>query len=79
MRLFRAGRIDGLSAVTSLKLQQFECEACTLDKGKRLSTLTAAPLETRASNLLDLVHVDLWGPATATSLGGKRYYLTCYD
>jgi transposase InsO family protein len=36
-------------------------------------------LETRASNLLDLVHVDLWGPATATSLGGKRYFLTCYD
>lgn len=79
MRLFRAGRIDGLNAITSLNLQQFQCEACTLGKGKRLPTLRSAPLETRASNLLDLIHVDLWGPATATSMGGKRYFLTCYD
>jgi len=79
MRLFRAGGIDDLDAITSLNLQQIECEACTLGKGKRLTTLRSAPPDTRASNLLDLVHVDLWGPATASSMGGKRYFLTCYD
>jgi len=79
MRLFRAGRIDGFNATTSLDLQQFECEACTLGKGKRLPTLPSAPLDTQASNLLDPVRVDQRDPATAASLGGKQYILTCYD
>jgi len=79
MRLFRAGRIDGLDAITSLNLQQFECKACTLGKGKRIATASSALPDTRALHLLDLVHVDLGGPATATYMGGKRYFLTCYD
>lgn len=79
MRLFRAGRIDGLDAITSLDLQQFECKSCILGKGKRIASLSTALPETRSTHLLDLVHVDLWGPATTPSMGGKRYFLTCYD
>lgn len=79
MRLFRAGRIDGLNAITSQEMQHFQCDACILGKGRQLATATTAPQETRASRLLDLIHVDLWGPATATSMGNKRYFLTCYD
>jgi hypothetical protein len=75
MRLFRAGRIDGLDAINAADLSKFQCEACVLGKGKRLPSPTA-PLETRSTKLLELLHVDLWGPA---SLGGKKYFLTCYD
>jgi transposase InsO family protein len=50
-----------------------------LNKGTRIATALSAPPDTRASHLLDLIHVDLWGPATATSMGGKQYFLSCYD
>jgi hypothetical protein len=59
MRLFGAGRINGLNALTSNHLQMFECKACVLEKGKRLATASSAPPETRPDNLLDLVHVDI--------------------
>ena len=28
---------------------------------------------------LELVHMDLWGPAPVASLGGSRYYITFID
>jgi len=36
-------------------------------------------LETALSKGLQFLHVDLWGPATAPSTSGCRYFLTCYD
>lgn len=79
MRLFRAGRINGLDGITSLDLQQFGCGACTLDQGKGPVALLPAPSDTQASDPLELVHVDMWEPAKATSMGGKQESLTCYD
>ena len=78
MRLFRAGRIHGLDAITSQDLREFECQACIMGKGTRLAS-PPAPEDTKATALLDLIYVDLWGPATTASIGGKRYFLTVYD
>jgi len=47
-----------------------------MGKGKRLP---APPTEIRQSQPLATVHIDIWGPATVQSIGGARYFLTCYD
>jgi transposase InsO family protein len=62
--------------VSKTDLDNFECEACILGKGKRLPAPESA---IRATQPLATVHIDLWGPATVSSLGGCKYFLTCYD
>ncbi|KAL6334618.1 hypothetical protein AAG906_019470 [Vitis piasezkii] len=42
------------------------CESCILGK-------------TPKAEKLELVHTDLWGPSSVTSLGGSRYYITFID
>ena len=54
----------------------FQCRACIQGKGKRLPSPKS---NIRATKPLYSVHVDLWGPARTPSLGGKLYFLTCYD
>jgi hypothetical protein len=76
-RLLRPGRIDGMNAITCNYLQTFESKACVLKIRKQLATASSAPPATRADDLLDLVHVYIWGPAT--SMGGKGFFLTCYN
>jgi hypothetical protein len=77
MRLYRAGRIDGLHAITSPDISNFKCESCIMGKGTRLPSPPAEDI--RATKPGELVHIDLWGPATVTSIGGTCYFLTCYD
>ena len=33
----------------------------------------------KKSERLDLVHIDIWGPAHVSSLGGSHYYVTFID
>ena len=35
--------------------------------------------EEKKSEKLELVHIDVWGPAQVSSLGGSRYYVTFID
>ncbi|KAK8916713.1 hypothetical protein KSP39_PZI022778 [Platanthera zijinensis] len=53
------------------------CEGCIMGKIHRLPF----PKSTnwRAKEPLELVHADLWGPATSPSLDGMRYYLCLTD
>jgi hypothetical protein len=48
-----------------------------MEKGTRLPSPPAE--DVRATKPGGLIHIDLWGPATVTSIGGARYFLTCYD
>jgi hypothetical protein len=67
MRLSRAGRIDGLSQVSEREVKSFECTACMLGKGKRLPSPQSS---IRATEPLNTVHIDIWGPASTPSHGG---------
>jgi len=78
MRLSRAGRIEGLSQVSGKDVNDFICNSCILGKGKRLPA-PSIPIDNRSQQPLSIVHIDLWGPATTPSIGGCRYFLTCYD
>jgi transposase InsO family protein len=48
-----------------------------MGKGTRLPSPPAEDI--CATTPGELIHIDLWGPATVTSIGGARYFLTCYD
>jgi Reverse transcriptase (RNA-dependent DNA polymerase)/gag-polypeptide of LTR copia-type/Integrase core domain/GAG-pre-integrase domain len=53
------------------------CEACIMGKQARTPLPSAAT--TRATHPLELVHVDLWGPAKIPSLQGARYFILVVD
>ena len=76
MRLARLEKISGLSQVSDKEIHGFECKDCLLGKGTRLP---APPNDTRATVPLAVVHTDIWGPSPVPSIGGCKYFLTCYD
>lgn len=52
------------------------CTACFLGKSHRLPSHTSTTVYTSP---LQLVFVDLWGPASVQSTCGYHYFLTCVD
>ena len=64
-KLGRAGKLDGEWSSTFVPE---ECVSCIMGKGKRLPS---PPSDVRANAAGQVVHVDLWGPAPATSTGGN--------
>ena len=63
---------DGL--IHSFGLESFEtCESCLLGK------MTKAPFAghgERASDLLGLIHTDVYGPISSIARGGYQYFIT---
>ncbi|KAD7117306.1 hypothetical protein E3N88_04574 [Mikania micrantha] len=53
------------------------CESCVLGKQKRVSFVKAG--KTPKSQKLELVHTDVYGPTSVSSLGGSNYYVTFID
>ena len=53
------------------------CECCIFGKQKRVSFKTGG--RTPKQEKLELVHTDVWGPATVSSIGGKSYFVTFID
>jgi hypothetical protein len=66
------GKLPGLQSV-----EIDMCEDCIFGKQKRVSFQTNGrkPKKER----LELVHSDVWGPTTVSSIGGKRYFVTFID
>ena len=66
---------DGL--LTSFDFESYEtCEACLL--GKMTKTLFTGFPE-RASDLLELIHTDVYGPMSSITRGGFQYFITFTD
>jgi len=70
------GRAGRLGDSWKEDVNDAQCVACIQGKGTRQPS---RPSTNRASNPADRISADLWGPASTTSLGGSRYFLTCYD
>ena len=54
-----------------------QCEACILGKSHRRARPNAATH--RALKPCDLVHSDVCGPMSVSSIGGARYFVTFID
>jgi len=52
------------------------CDACHYAKQHKLSFSHS---NTRAKNIFDLIHVDIWGPFHIASVNGHRFSLTIVD
>lgn len=79
LRLGKGGRLDekvDWNKVGKEEMHLFQCQECILGKGRRLTSPTSS---LRANRPNSAIHVDLWGPAPIASIGGHRYFLTCYD
>ncbi|MFS7952632.1 putative RNA-directed DNA polymerase [Helianthus anomalus] len=66
----------GHLSFTSILPKPNICSPCQLAKAKKLPF---ANNDKRASNPLDLVHCDLWGPSPITSKNGYKYYVVFVD
>lgn len=67
---------NGALSVTSLFPKLHVCSSCQLSKNKKLPFKLNTK---RASQVLDLVHCDLWGPAPVVSVEAYRYYFVFVD
>lgn len=52
------------------------CEHCVYGKAHRVQFRSS---KHRSRGILDYVHTDVWGPASVTSKGGSRYFVTFVD
>lgn len=80
VRLAKEGRLgqnNQLKNANAGDTKDFYCEACIKGKTGRLPSPPEPNI--RASRPLELLHVDIWGPAPVASKGGMRYFLTVYD
>ncbi|KAM0058194.1 putative RNA-directed DNA polymerase [Helianthus debilis subsp. tardiflorus] len=59
------------------KVETEFCEPCVLGKQKRVTFVKKS--RTPKAQKLELVHSDVYGPTSVTSLGGSRYYVTFID
>ena len=66
---------DVSSNINKIFAPQF-CAACQYGKSHRLSHTNLA---TKTKELLELFHLDLWGPAPIASGNSYRYYLSIVD
>lgn len=73
----RLGLNNELKNATAKAIKDFSCEACIQGKTGRLPSPPTP--DTKASRPLEVVHIDIWGPASVATRGGMRYFLTVYD
>ena len=52
------------------------CEACQLGKAHKQYFSTT---EAKTTQVLELIHTDLWGPSPTTSRNGFKYYISFVD
>ncbi|CAN1142556.1 Retrovirus-related Pol polyprotein from transposon TNT 1-94 [Linum perenne] len=59
------------------KTKDFFCDACA--KGKQTRSSFKSKSDISSKDCLDLIHLDLFGPASSASLGGKSYVFVLVD
>lgn len=75
-KLIDEGMVSGMDSVSKTNEDRF-CEACT--KGKQHRCPYPKTADYRASEPFELIHSDVCGPMSVSSLGGSRYYVTFID
>jgi len=76
-QLFKKNMVRGvILSEKHLKATPSICECCVRGKMQRTPLPKAS---SRKTEILHLVHSDLWGPAPVMSLGGKFYFISFTD
>ena len=56
--------------------EKFRCDICPLEKQKRLPFNTSSHI---SNECFDLIHCDLWGLFSISTIDGFRFFLTIVD
>ena len=56
--------------------EKFHCDICPLAKQKTFPFNTSSHI---SSECFDLIHCDLWGPFSVSTIDGCRFFLTIVD
>ena len=80
-RLCRASssRVQHLASrglLGSLFIENFDCVSCKLRKQPILPFNTS---ESMSTDIFDLIHYDIWGPSSVSSICGSRYFVIFVD
>ncbi|GBM13168.1 Retrovirus-related Pol polyprotein from transposon TNT 1-94 [Araneus ventricosus] len=70
--------VKGLEKV-NIKIDNETYIACNVGKATRTSLKKNYVYKRVTKSVLDKVHMELWGPAPANSLGGSKYFLSIID
>ena len=56
--------------------ENFDCVLCQLRKQPALPFITSESIST---DIFDLIHFEVWGPFSVSSIGGSRYFVVFVD
>ena len=59
-----------------MSTENFDCVSCQLGKQLALPFNTSESIST---DIFDLIHSDVWGPSSVSSIGGSRYFVVFVD
>ena len=60
----------------SMSTENFDCVSCQLGKQPALPFNTSEPIST---DIFNLIHFDVWGPSSVSSIGGSQYFVVFVD
>ena len=59
-----------------MSTENFHCVSCQLGKQPTFPFNTSESIST---DIFDLIHSDVWGPSSVSSIGGSRYFVVFVD
>ncbi|GBO43248.1 Retrovirus-related Pol polyprotein from transposon TNT 1-94 [Araneus ventricosus] len=68
---------NNVYGLENLKGNVDKCDTCCLTKSSRASFPNIDKIRTQ--HVLELIHMDIWGPAPVKSLGGAEYFYSIID
>ena len=72
----RVHQLASRGLLGSLSTKSFDCVSCQLGKQSVLPFNTSESIST---DIFDLIHSDVWGPSSVSSIGGSRYFVVFVD
>jgi len=54
----------------------YPCDVCQFARQRKLAFVSST---TKSMQIFELLHVDIWGPCSTTSITGYKYFLTIID
>jgi transposase InsO family protein len=75
-KLIDDGLVTGLTLDPNSRVEH--CEACIYARATR-QPVPKLRISEQAKNFGNKVHTDVWGPATVSTQGGRRYFVTFTD
>ena len=72
----RVQQMDSRGLLGSVSTKNFDCVLCQLGKQPTLPFNTSESIST---DIFDLIHSDVWGPSSISSIGGSRYFVVFVD